>query len=76
MNRYTSLFVQSFGPGVEHWDWEDSECWCELPPAPLSDLELLELGLDSPVAASGSGTRRPQALRQARARRSAFLRRF
>jgi hypothetical protein len=76
MTRYTSLFVQPFGPGIEHWEWEDSEYWCELPPIPLSDLELLELGTDTPVGRSGSGTRRPQALRQARARRSAFLRRF
>lgn len=69
-------FVLTTYRGHEVWSFVDSECYCVLPPEPLSDLELVELSLDTPVAPTTSGTRRPQALRQARARRSALLRRF
>ena len=41
-----------------------------------AEQDLLETEYDIPSRPGTCGTRRPQALRQARARRSAFLRRF
>lgn len=49
---------------------------CSHPDSSPTYLEELEVEHDTPAAPRSSGTRRPQALRQARARRTALLRRL
>lgn len=71
-----SRFVDTVYRGRVVWEFHDSDCHCLLPEPPLTDLELLELELEQSVAPRTCGTRRPQALRQARARRTALLRRL
>lgn len=62
---------------AERLDEGDCHALCgTLPEDTPTDLDWLEVDYDTPTAPRTRGTRRPQALRQARARRTALLRRF
>jgi hypothetical protein len=67
---------------VQDWavrlDEGDCRALCGELPAEVEELRYddLEVEYDTPVAHGTHGSRRPQAVRQARARRAAFLRSF